>query len=373
VNGTYDPRIEGKRVEKCRSGDFPRTIQKGKPGAERAAGDPRTDHFPVEFGKDVVCGEAARASRPDHRIEIREPAQSIEFQSECTRLCATIEQLTQERGQLTTELSDLRSEDSRVVAYNSALRAEVVELQSHCQTFDEMKAKLEATLIALRRKEAEFLASERQIGELQAAQLASMKESKKLKALFQRSLDNEKNSQQRIETLQAELKLYSDRLPKAHDGHQENLLETVIRLEQRNQELEQRLTDGKGSAELEAKIAKLNAMLEKSNLLYTQAVSRSHEMTDQIPHKQLAFWRAVSLAIEPDAGREKKSNDGFVVNAYLKTTLIQFFGHDAARRGELVPLILELVGCSAEQIRAAQRQWHRSNQLIQKTTGLFGF
>jgi hypothetical protein len=61
-----------------------------------------------------------------------------------------------------------------------------------------------------------------------------------------------------------------------------------------------------------------------------------------------------------------------MINKYLKTTLIQFFGQDAANRSQMLPLILELVGCNRQQIRAAQRQWERSNQLISKTAGFFG-
>jgi hypothetical protein len=58
--------------------------------------------------------------------------------------------------------------------------------------------------------------------------------------------------------------------------------------------------------------------------------------------------------------------------AYLKSTLVQFFGRDAGTRDGLIPLILELVGCNEQQIQTAQRHWQRSNQLIHKTTGFFG-
>ena len=46
--------------------------------------------------------------------------------------------------------------------------------------------------------------------------------------------------------------------------------------------------------------------------------------------------------------------------AYMRSTLIQFFAQDTAGRMDLIPLLLTLVGCSRQQIWAAQRQWARS-------------
>ena len=62
-----------------------------------------------------------------------------------------------------------------------------------------------------------------------------------------------------------------------------------------------------------------------------------------------------------------------VMNAYLRRVLLQFFLQGESTRDSLVPLILGIVGCTDSQIAAAQRQWEKSNQLIQKTTSFFSF
>ena len=62
-----------------------------------------------------------------------------------------------------------------------------------------------------------------------------------------------------------------------------------------------------------------------------------------------------------------------VIGAYLKRVLLQFFLQDESKRSELVPLILELAGCTEQQIMAATRQWERSVRLASKSTSIFGF
>jgi hypothetical protein len=113
--------------------------------------------------------------------------------------------------------------------------------------------------------------------------------------------------------------------------------------------------------------------------MYVRVVDENKELKRRLVSRKLervslqsfAIAPAVAPSIAPD--RRSGGQDFSVVNAYLRTTLVQFFAQDADRRGELVKLILELVGCTPQQVAAAQRQWTRSNQLIQKTTGFFGF
>jgi hypothetical protein len=42
-------------------------------------------------------------------------------------------------------------------------------------------------------------------------------------------------------------------------------------------------------------------------------------------------------------------------------------------KSTLVPLILELVGCTRDQVSVVIRHWQRSQNLIVKTSGWFGF
>lgn len=46
---------------------------------------------------------------------------------------------------------------------------------------------------------------------------------------------------------------------------------------------------------------------------------------------------------------------------YLKRSLLQFFMQDEAKRTGLVPVILEIAGCSESEIQVAQRLWQKRN------------
>ena len=46
---------------------------------------------------------------------------------------------------------------------------------------------------------------------------------------------------------------------------------------------------------------------------------------------------------------------------YLKRSLLQFFMQDEAKRAGLVPVILEIAGCSESEIQVAQRLWQKRN------------
>jgi hypothetical protein len=161
-------------------------------------------------------------------------------------------------------------------------------------------------------------------------------------------------------------------------GGNQVTVDTIIKLEGHIRELEQKLNDGQGSLELQAKNARLAAMLEKSESLYSNALAQNRALMERLGSRALHLCHFGAIEIEPEAeimsnaGFMKRAEQRLVLTAYLKSTLIQFFGRDAGTRDGLIPLILELVGCNERQIRTAQRHWERSNQLIHKTTGFFG-
>lgn len=159
------------------------------------------------------------------------------------------------------------------------------------------------------------------------------------------------------------------------------LMETVVKLEYENKELEKRLSEAQPSAELQSKNERLAKMLEKSHTLYSQLSSENKELRERLSRRNssrtLKMQSCTNVTVEPtrDAqireNKEKKRDEVLLVNTYLKSSLIQFFAQDSQGRANLIPLILELVGCNEQQIRAARRQWARSNQFIQKA-GIFG-
>ena len=219
----------------------------------------------------------------------------------------------------------------------------------------------------------------------------------KLKTLLQRSVDSDNRKQEQIGHLQAQITELNEVLTNytkkstAGDSHSvinENmstadLLHYVTTVEQEKEKLKSKL-DSLCPDDLIQKNQKLEQMIEKSNNLYIQAQEEIERLKKENEHlmplkTKNSGWTitkptAIS-SITPNLIRATKtssSNDS-LNNTYLKSTLIQFFVQDADKRSTLIPIILELVGCNEQQIKATQRQWDRSNQLIQKTTGFFGF
>ena len=137
-------------------------------------------------------------------------------------------------------------------------------------------------------------------------------------------------------------------------------------------------------------------MLEKNSNLYInldEELKRTKNENEMMTKNRLALLRknlkvikvVDQVDIKPTFVKKREDNDDsqkaeadqnekkIMKEKYLKSTLIQFFVVDSDKRSTLIPIILDLVGCNEQQIQVAQRQWDRSNQLIQKTTGFFGF
>jgi hypothetical protein len=72
----------------------------------------------------------------------------------------------------------------------------------------------------------------------------------------------------------------------------------------------------------------------------------------------------------PD-GKEEGEREVFV--AYLKRALLQFFLQGDAKRDHMIPVILQLVGASPDEIRTAQRHWTVSQHWITQTLDMFPF
>jgi chromosome segregation ATPase len=294
--------------------------------------------------------------------------QFTEFQSEKAANLAAIERLTAERDAALARSQTAESENARLASQGAQAQSELAALSAaHSRTSEQL------ALVTAQHseKELECASALQQVSELTAALRAADKDSKGLKALLQRAVESDQRSQQRIGQLQAELAVLSERLVTDAGAQDHGMLERVVALELANQALERRLSEARPSADAEEKVARLTTMLEKAKVMWSDAAMQNKELMTRLRDPNLSLCPGETFAIQASAGNA--AENGSVVNAYLRATLIQFFGQDASRRGELVPLILQLIGCSEQQKRAAQRQWDRSNQLIHKTTGLFGF
>jgi chromosome segregation ATPase len=294
-----------------------------------------------------------------------------EFENESGANLAAIQRLTAERDAALARLQTLEPETARLGAQGAQSRAELAALQEKYDSLSMAHTRASEQLALLTAELSERETAVQQATELAAALRAAGKDSNRLRTLLQRSLDSDQRSQQFAGQLQAELAV-SERLLADATGREQGLVERVLDLERANQALEKRLSEARPNVEAEEKVTKLTAMLEKAKVMWSEAAMQNKELMGRLSPSNLSLCSGDAFAIQgTDMGRLPEN--GSVVNAYLRTTLIQFFGCEANRRGELVALILQLVGCSEQQVRAAQRQWERSNQLIHKTTGLFGF
>jgi uncharacterized coiled-coil protein SlyX len=200
-----------------------------------------------------------------------------------------------------------------------------------------------------------------------------------LKKMVQQSRKEDDRKQQQINDLQA--RLQSDVAPLPADATPD-LRETVARLEAQTSDLEERVQNSQANKETELKNQRLSKLLDRSNKMYTALLEQNRALLAQqeaTEPKVLAPSQVIQLTIQPEARTSRpppkiafaKMDDKTITDAYLKRVLLQFFLQDDATREPLIPLILELVGCTEQHILAAKRQWQRSTHAIPRSSGFF--
>jgi chromosome segregation ATPase len=259
------------------------------------------------------------------------------------------------------EFDALKDRHDHLAAENAAMQSKITELSEYFE-----------------RKE-----SEPQQSELEALLAEKNKTIEKLKKLVQRSRKEDERKQQQINDLQAELESKALRLQTSATP---DLLDTVAKLEAHSCELQQRLESSRANKDMEMENERLAKMLDKSHRLYASLLAQNQALMAEQARRtstevELVLESDVIASLPPEfrsktgikgppgkgAPDEKKITD-----TYLKRVLLQFFLQDDATREELIPLILELVGCTEQHILAAQRQWQRSVHASPKTSGFFG-
>lgn len=158
-------------------------------------------------------------------------------------------------------------------------------------------------------------------------------------------------------------------------------------LEQEVNELKSQLSQfsSKNIKEIESKNEKLTAMLEKSNKLYTQLNEKYISLQQSIKNRantklsinpNLLFEVLTSTNIHKPNSIKKKSkkglNDESAIMISLRKTLLQFFLTDEENQENLIPVILDIVGCNKEQIEGAMTNYKRHQHLINKAGSFFG-
>jgi chromosome segregation ATPase len=133
------------------------------------------------------------------------------------------------------------------------------------------------------------------------------------------------------------------------------------------------------SDDLESKNRKLQELLDRSQQLYTELLGKFRR-TDPGEVKRTLTFEEFNVFDVVLRGKAKKrmstsaeKEARLVKAAYLRKVVLQFFSQEMEdERGTMVPLILELVGCTPEQVAVVKRHLQRHEHLIAKTTGFFG-
>jgi chromosome segregation ATPase len=179
-----------------------------------------------------------------------------------------------------------------------------------------------------------------------------------LQALLDKAVKSDNRKQQQLEDLQREratllFRLQNATLELGSDRPQQKPRQTEL-----VQQLQQ------ANVELEARNRKLQELLEKFHEVYA-ALRADHERLVRnrprlVNYRCLVFKRSEcsqKKGFPPNASKEAK----LVKSAYLRQVVLQFFSQEIeSDRSPMVPLILELVGCTQEQVSVVMRHYSRS-------------
>jgi DNA repair exonuclease SbcCD ATPase subunit len=138
--------------------------------------------------------------------------------------------------------------------------------------------------------------------------------------------------------------------------------------------------------DLEARARKLQRRLDAANeryaaLLYEHRKGRGEGVrVGGSPLRCHSFVLFESQGSRNDGARRKRLSASvekearLVKSAYLRKVVLQYFSLEReSERTTMVPILLELVGCTVDQIAVVNRHLQRNQSLIARTAGFFGF
>ena len=256
------------------------------------------------------------------------------------------------------------------------------DLQKAKNDFSEDNLKLESEVSELKSREESLTKSlKQQISDCQLKDDDILKLSNDIKDL-KKQLNDEMNInveyKQRIASFEKEI-LISNSDKQSIQTH--DLIDTVNKYELQIQELQKRLESSQANKEMEMKNIKLSQMLEKSNRLYTTLLEQNQQLLSEQEHfhkkknNTLSFLKLEEIDIfpiikeketKPKKTSKDNDEDSKIINKYLRRVLLQFFLQDDSKKDQLIPLILELAGCTDQQISTAIRQWQRTTTNTKK-------
>ena len=189
----------------------------------------------------------------------------------------------------------------------------------------------------------------------------------KLKSMLQYSVKSDQRKQIHIEQLQNENLNLNNSINQISNLNKSIPVEQITRLEIYINELENRIKNSQPSKELELKNEMLMSLYDKSNNLYTQLKENYHQSFELITNNLIIENNFYFEQIK-EKFKEKQNNS--ILLSTLKKSLLQFFLADNSTQLNLIPIILENVGCNKEQILYSLKSFESQNQIINKKNSI---
>lgn len=302
--------------------------------------------------------------------------------------------LTQIISDQETQINDIQKEYNYVLKEIQKYQIIEIENQEKAKEIKELKSILQKNQKELFQSTLTIKECEKAVRDIQGTIDDRDSTILKLKNLLTRSNKSDKRKQQQIDDLQSYIQTVQNK------GYQ---FDEIEKLTSEKEELEEKLRKSKASDELFQQNQKLQEAHDRTNQLYSQLLEDHLKLM-----KEATFRSEINLSISHDSNcfeyfpeideneiafdieklTPKSSSHSFVESepsnskketklarsAYLRRVLLQFFSEENdSERAEMVPIILELVGCSNEQVSVVMRHLQRNQHLIARTAGFFGY
>jgi hypothetical protein len=283
-------------------------------------------------------------------------------------------QLIQNEGFVNSEyfLSQIESfhrdfrqiKSDEVQTLNMLINAKNDELQLQTRKTEEIREELDMLLAAPISKDVEKTIVEKD------------QTITKLRNLVQKYMKSEMEKQQQIQEQQDEIQRLSKTIAIQQDPKNHASIDEIARLELEIGELRSQVVKSQHSQQMEKKCEQLASMLDKSQRLYSELSEKYAEISKKVGKRKSGsncieisqlFEKALPLKNERVGGKVTEAT-----LASLKKTILQYFLTDVGNQENLVPVILELMGCTAEQSKAAMRNFKSNQQFVNRAGGIFG-
>jgi chromosome segregation ATPase len=289
--------------------------------------EPSEDHSPIQLLRDTI-----RQLQEELQLYKNRPnAEEIRIHNQEKSQFAAL------RDRVVHDLEDkreaLKKERMALEAVRSEVNTAKFSLAKEREAFDEE--------LSYHRRDRRTFETELSSLEAQRAALEELvqKEASEERKLFQRQNEFERKRQE-IEKKQGEI-----------EKKREEIERTAADLAQR----EQKLAAERGKL----KAAEI-VTVENSKKQFEAMLQKERE-----DHRALAEeQRAIIAKLKAQRAKEAKETENTVGSAYLKKVCLQFFVQEPSARGSLIPVLLNLVGCSDVEIQIAVRKWNESFQFF---------